>query len=139
MSMGVTENGSIPRVSEPVPQTQLFCRLISCWQRGNWIVTDWAIRGRIQLFHHRQKLHTFTYKPEQNYTTLHLRCIGQLGPGCNFFPIGKIKHRKNCECCHHHSLFKGHNVIVHILVLNCQKCNQYLKCHVSSHKNFQKL
>ena len=35
------------------------------------------------------------------------------------------KHRKNCECCHHHFLlFKGHNVIVHIVVLNCQKCNQ---------------
>ena len=51
----------------------------------------------------------------------------------------KIKHRKNCECCHHHSLFKGHNVIVHIVVLNCQKCNQCLKCHVSGHKNFQKL
>ena len=47
------------------------------------------------------------------------------------------KHRKNCECCHHHSLFKGHNVIVHIVVLNCQKCNQCLKCHVSGHKNFQ--
>ena len=51
----------------------------------------------------------------------------------------KSKHRKNCECCHHHSLFKGHNVIVHIVVLNCQKCNQCLKCHVSGHKNFQKL
>ena len=49
------------------------------------------------------------------------------------------KHRKNCECCHHHSLFKGHNVIVHIVVLNCQKCNQCLKCHVSGHKKFQKL
>ena len=51
----------------------------------------------------------------------------------------QYKHRKNCECCHHHSLFKGHNVIVHIVVLNCQKCNQCLKCHVSGHKNFQKL
>ena len=30
-----------------------------------------------------------------------------------------IKHRKNCECCPHHSLFKGHNVIVNIVVLNC--------------------
>ena len=50
-----------------------------------------------------------------------------------------IKHRKNCECGHHHSLFKGHNVIVHIVVLNCQKCNQCLKCHVSGHKKFQKL
>ena len=51
----------------------------------------------------------------------------------------KIKHRKNCECCHHHSVFKGHNVIVHIVVLNCQKCNQCLKCQVSGHKNFQKI
>ena len=49
------------------------------------------------------------------------------------------KHRKNCECCHHHSIFKGHNVIVHIVVLNCQKCNQCLKCQVSGHKNFQKI
>ena len=49
------------------------------------------------------------------------------------------KHRKNCECCHHHSVFKGHNAIVHIVVLNCQKCNQCLKCQVSGHKNFQKI
>ena len=49
------------------------------------------------------------------------------------------KHRKNCECCHHQSVFKGHNVIVHIVVLNCQKCNQCLKCQVSGHKNFQKI
>ena len=52
---------------------------------------------------------------------------------------GVYKHRKNCECCPRHSLFKGHNVIVNIVVLNCQKCNQCLKCHVSVHKNFQKL
>ena len=45
------------------------------------------------------------------------------------------KHRKNCECCHHHSLFKGHNVNVDIVILNCQKCNQYLKCQVSGHKS----
>ena len=51
----------------------------------------------------------------------------------------RFKHRKNCECCHHHSLFKGLNVIVHIVVLNCQKCNQCLKCHVSGHKIFQKI
>ena len=49
------------------------------------------------------------------------------------------KHPKNCECCHHHSVFKGHNVIVHIVVLNCQKCNQCLKCQVSGHNNFQKI
>ena len=35
--------------------------------------------------------------------------------------IFEEKHRKNCECCHHHSLFKGHNVTVNIVVLNCQK------------------
>ena len=45
------------------------------------------------------------------------------------------KHRKNCECCHHHSIFKGHNVIVYIVVLNCQKCNQCLKCQVSGHES----
>ena len=45
------------------------------------------------------------------------------------------KHRKNCECCHHHSLFKGHNVNVNIVVPNCQKCNQCLKCQVSGHKS----
>ena len=45
------------------------------------------------------------------------------------------KHRKNCERCHHHSLFKGHNVNVNIVVPNCQKCNQCLKCQVSGHKS----
>ena len=44
------------------------------------------------------------------------------------------KHRKNCECCHHHSLFKGHNVNVKSVVPNCQKCYQCLKCQVSGHK-----
>ena len=34
--------------------------------------------------------------------------------------------------CHHHSLFKGHNVNVKIVVLNCQKCNQCLKSQVTS-------
>ena len=47
-------------------------------------------------------------------------------------PAIGYKHCKNCECCHHHSLFKGHNVIVHIVVLNCQKCNQ---CQVSGHNS----
>ena len=46
-----------------------------------------------------------------------------------------LKHRKNCECCPRHSLFNGHNVIVNIVVLNCQKCNQCLKCQVSGHKS----
>ena len=34
-----------------------------------------------------------------------------------------------------HTLFKGHNVIVDIVVLNCQKCNQCQKCQVSGHKS----
>ena len=50
-----------------------------------------------------------------------------------------LKHRKNCKCCPCHSLFKGHNVIVNIVVLNCQKCNQCLKCQVSGHKSSQSL
>ena len=45
------------------------------------------------------------------------------------------KHHKSCECCPRHSLFKGHNVIVNIVVLNCQKCDQCLKCQVSGHKS----
>ena len=45
------------------------------------------------------------------------------------------KHRKNCECCRHHSLFKGHNVNINIVVLNYQKWNQCLKCQVSGYKS----
>ena len=44
------------------------------------------------------------------------------------------KHRNNCECGPRHSLFKGHNVIVNIDFLNCQKWYQCLKCQVSGHK-----
>ena len=50
----------------------------------------------------------------------------------------KYKHRKNCECCPCHSLFKGHKVIVSIVVLNCQHCNQCLKCQASGHKIFRR-
>ena len=32
--------------------------------------------------------------------------------------------------CPRHSLFKDHNVIVDIVVLDCQKCNQCLKSQV---------
>ena len=46
----------------------------------------------------------------------------------NFLGVMIRKHRKNCECCHHHSLLKGHNVNVKIVVPNCQKCYQCLKC-----------
>ena len=38
-----------------------------------------------------------------------------------------------------HSLFKGHNVIVNIVVLNCQKCNQCLKCQVSGQNSLGSL
>ena len=58
-------------------------------------------------------------------------CFFSLVPPIN---ILSTKHRKNCECCPRHSLFKGHNVIANIVVLNCQKCNQCLKCQVSGHK-----
>ena len=51
----------------------------------------------------------------------------------------KKKHCKNCECCPRHSLFKGRNVIVNIVVLNCQTCNQCLKCQVSGHKSLELL
>ena len=47
----------------------------------------------------------------------------------------EAKHHKNCKCCPRHSLFKGHNVKVNIVVLNCQKCIQRLKCQVSGHKS----
>ena len=50
-----------------------------------------------------------------------------------------LKHRKNCECCPCHSLFNGHKVIVYVVVLNCQQCNQCLKCQVSGHKIFKNL
>ena len=47
----------------------------------------------------------------------------------------QTKHRKNCKRCPCHSLFKGHNVNVNIVVLNCQKCNQCFNCQVSGHKS----
>ena len=51
----------------------------------------------------------------------------------NIYVLGDCcKPCKNCVSCHHHCVFKGHNVSVHIVVLNCQKCNQCLKCQVSS-------
>ena len=38
------------------------------------------------------------------------------------------------------SLFiQGHNVIVNIVVLNCQKCNQCLKCQVSGLESLESL
>ena len=49
----------------------------------------------------------------------------------NSFQLYK-KQRKNCECCPRYSLFKGHNVIVNIVVLNCRNCQ---KCQVWGHKS----
>ena len=54
---------------------------------------------------------------------------------CSLSRFLLFKHRKNCECCHHHSLFTGHNVNVNIVVLNCQIWNQCLKCQVSGHRS----
>ena len=45
--------------------------------------------------------------------------------GCQF-----SKKNMNWECCHCHSLFKGHKAIVDNVVLNWQQCNQCLKCQV---------
>ena len=55
----------------------------------------------------------------QHVKTVALGCLGLFK-----------KHRKNCECCPCQSLFKGHKVIVNIVVLNYQQCNQCLKCHM---------
>ena len=57
------------------------------------------------------------------------------GRGVHF----QSKHRKNCECCPRHSLLKGHNVTVNIVVPNCQKCSQCLKCQVSCYKSLRLL
>ena len=46
----------------------------------------------------------------------------------------QLKHCKNCKCCPRHPLYKGHNAILNIVVLNCQKCKQCLKCQVSGHR-----
>ena len=45
---------------------------------------------------------------------------------------GDCKHRKNCECCPVSQLIVRYWMIVWIQVLNCQKCNQCLKCQVSN-------
>ena len=76
-------------------------------------------------------------------------CLKSISPNWYYFLFSKIskwnsllpqhrqswikKHCKNCGCCPHHSLFKGHNV--NIVVLNCQTCNQCLKCQVSDHES----
>ena len=40
-------------------------------------------------------------------------------------------HRKNCECCPVSLLIVRQQRLSWIQVLNCQNCNQYLKCHRS--------
>ena len=42
-----------------------------------------------------------------------------------------IKHRKNCECCPVSQLIVIQQRLSWIQVLNCQNCNQCLKCHKS--------
>ena len=37
------------------------------------------------------------------------------------------------------ALYSRVTMIVNIVVLNCQKCNQCLKCQILGHKNFQKI
>ena len=41
------------------------------------------------------------------------------------------KHRKNCECCPVSQLIDRKQRLLLIQVLNCQYCNQCLKCHKS--------
>ena len=41
------------------------------------------------------------------------------------------KHRKNCECCPVSQLIVRKQRLLLIYVLNCQYCNQCLKCHKS--------
>ena len=90
-----------------------FCVFNSCW---GWEWNTWFPSSG----NGNEKLHSI-YENIYNVSgRLHNHCV---------------KHRKNCECCPRHSLFKGHSVIVDIVVLNCQKCNQFLKCQVSGNKS----
>ena len=64
-------------------------------------------------------------KEEKNCFTI--SCPGRKKDNLQFLTSPSLwppqKHCKNCECCPCHSLFKGHKVIVYIVVLNCQQCN----------------
>ena len=73
--------------------------------------------------------------PKKNFDDDNDGCNDNYDDNYGNFDDDYDKHRKNCECCHHHSLFKGYNVNVNIVVLNCQKWNQCLKYQVSGHKS----
>ena len=46
-----------------------------------------------------------------------------------------LRESKNCECCHQHSLFKGHNVNVNIVVLNYEnEIRVLLSCQETAKK-----
>ena len=73
---------------------------------------------------------TWAASPAKNVLDCDVGMMWSRANGCI-----NLKHHKNCECCPCHSLFKDHKIIVYIVVLNCQQCNQCLKCQVSGHRN----
>ena len=89
---------------------------------------------------HRQK-----WLPQYRLWVYNLTFFGLSRPPSNFPPVDKVQLIFDPGFCAaltkvllmiielgeaitRHSLFKGHNVIGNIVVLNCQKCNQ---CHKS--------
>ena len=72
--------------------------------------------------------------------------VGLVPAGCQQFGSLSVlcqantdcKHRKNCECCHHHSVLKGHNVIVHIVVLIVRNVISVSSVKSQVTKTFQK-
>ena len=53
----------------------------------------------------------------------------------SFHQVGFSLNIEKLRMLSRHSLSKGHNVNVNIVVLNYQTCNQCLKCQVSGHKS----
>ena len=94
---------------------------ISCWEdthQSNHTCdtsTFWQYQGSIRL----QKW--INFRREKNFEWPFQEITSQIFRK-SF--VHNTKHCKNWECCPRHSLFKGHNVIVNIVVLNCQKQNQ---------------
>ena len=64
------------------------------------------------------------------------RGFGRPSSGVNLFLSENIARIANAVTI---TLYSKVTMQVHIVVLNCQKCNQCLKCQVSGHKNFQKI
>ena len=103
-------------------------------------------KARISTYH-RQK-----WLPQYRLWVYNLTFFGLSRPPSNFPPVDKVQLIFDPGFCAaltkvllmiielgeaitRHSLFKGHNVIGNIVVLNCQQCNQCLKCQVSGHKS----